>query len=71
MKFCKKIGFFAVGIPYWLVHIIWMPNKDYMFFFSLVLHLCLRTSLSKFLIYMFLGNIFQIIELEIFINNLC
>jgi hypothetical protein len=30
----QKNWVFVVGIPYWLVHIIWMPNKIYMFIFS-------------------------------------
>jgi hypothetical protein len=72
VKFYNKIGFLAVGIPYWLVHIIWMPNKKEVFFclFSM-LHLCLRIFLSRVPMYKFFGNIFQIIELEIFMNNLC
>jgi hypothetical protein len=58
VKFCKRIGFFAIGKPYWLVEIIWMPNKDYMFpFFFLMLHLFLRISLPRVPMYMFFENI--------------
>ncbi len=56
----------AIGIPYGLLHIIWMPNRKlYVFYFCFVLHLCLRISLSRVPMYMFFGNIFQIIKLEI------
>jgi len=41
------------------------------FLFSSMLHLFLKISLSKVPMYMFFGNIFQIIEVEIFRNNLC
>ncbi len=53
VKFYKRIGLFAVGIPYWLVHII---------SFFLALHLRLKIYLSRVLMYMFFGNIFQIID---------
>jgi hypothetical protein len=54
------MGFFVVGKPYWLVHTIWMQNKDYMFPFFSMLHSFLRISLAKVPMYMFFGNIFQI-----------
>jgi hypothetical protein len=43
----------------------------YVFFLFSVLHLCLRISLSRIPMYMFFGNIFKIIKLDIFKNNLC
>ncbi len=70
VKFCKRIGFFTVGIPYWLIHIIWMPNLKIICFFFSVLYLCFKISLFEVPMYMFFGNIFQIIEFKIFRINL-
>jgi hypothetical protein len=43
----------------------------YIYIYFSVFHSCLKISLSKVLMYMFFGNIFQIIKFESFINNLC
>jgi hypothetical protein len=33
IKFYKWIGFLTLETPYWLVHIIWIPNKNYVFLY--------------------------------------
>jgi hypothetical protein len=51
----------AIGIPYGLVYIIWMPNRKlYVFYFYSMLHLCLKIFLSKVSMNIFLETYFKL-----------
>jgi hypothetical protein len=56
-KILQENWFFAIGKPYWLVDIIWMPNKDYMFPYFFNVAFFLRISLPRVPMYMFFENI--------------
>jgi hypothetical protein len=66
----RKLGYVRLEFHIGLYTLYGCQIEIICFFFSM-LHLCLKIILSRVLIYMFFGNIFQIIKLEIFINNLC